>query len=192
MLSTMLIDKTFDDYYQNQENLNQNTQPKKNTNANASTNTNMCQNYGDALIEYVDDINYNIQTNEIKYKIFKDISSINVKNDNLELILNLPVAHNVISINKIKLSKDINKFLKDIYLVIDNHIVITKDEIFGSKEHFLKIIAYKFNESVVNCLMDKNVDICIILHKDALNHVMNKNIFVNYSFAISKNKIKFL
>ncbi len=188
MLSTMLINKTFDDYYQSQENLNQNAQTQTQTN----TNTNLCQNYSDSLIEYVDDINYNVQTNEIKYKIFKDISSINVKNNNLELILNLPISHDVISINKIKLSKDINKFLKDIYLVVDNHVVITKDEIFGSKEQFLKIIAYKFNECVVNCLMDKNVDICIILHKDALNHVMNKNIFVNYSFAISKNKIKFL
>lgn len=198
MLSTLLITESFDDYYLNNDHANQkntNNQHKTHTHTHTLTraqNSQLNDNCTNSLIEYIDDTNYNVQTNEIKYKLFNDISSINIKNGKIELILNLPITHNVISINKIKLSNNLNKFLKDIYLVIDNNVIIEKDEIFGSRENFLKVVAYKFNKNAINCLMDKNIDICIVLNKDAINYIMNKNIFVSYSFMILKNKVKFL
>jgi hypothetical protein len=144
------------------------------------------------FIENIEEKNYYLQDNEVKYKIFEDISSISKINNDIELILNIPIENNIISINKIKLSNRLNKYIKNIYLNIDEKIIITKDEIIGNKENLLKIIERKQKENSINNLSNKNINIHIILDKNALNHIINKNIFVNYSYAIFKNKVKFL
>lgn len=218
MLSNLLISEICDDYYSALLHQSQTPYSAPNLNSNQKSLTNITTpvkmnkihklsktyqniphknynnfNYTNSFVECIDDANYNIQTNEIKYKIFEDISSLNKNDENLELILNLSTPSNVISINKIKLTNSLNKFLKDIYIVIDGNTTMIKEEIFENKEKFLKIIAHKFNDNIVNCspFTKSNIDIHIVFDKNALNHIMNKNIFVNYSFTTLKNKVKF-
>ena len=146
-----------------------------------------------SLVENIDDNNYNTEINEIKYKIFDDISSISNNSDNLELILTLPTEYNIISINKIKLSDKLNKYVKNIYLIADDQIIISMDKLFNiNKEQKTKIIKQKQNNSQINNIIGKNINLHIILDKDSINHIINKNIFVNYSFIVIKNKFKYL
>lgn len=144
------------------------------------------------FIENIEEKNYYLQENEVKYKIFEDISSISKNNNNIELILNIPIEKNIISINKIKLSSQLNKHIKNIYLNINNKMIINKDEMIGNKEKLSKIIERKEKENIINSSINKNINLHIIFDKNALNHIINKNIFVNYSYAILKNKIKFI
>lgn len=145
------------------------------------------------LIENIEETNYYVQDNEVKYKIFEDISTISKKkNNDIELILNIPIENNIISINKIKLSNQLNKYIKNIYLNIDDKIIIKKDELNINKEKLSKIIKYKEKDNIINSSINKNINLHIVIDKKALNYIINKNIFVNYSYAIFKNKIKFI
>ena len=144
-----------------------------------------------SLIENIDDENYYVQDNEVKYKIFEDISYISKNDNHIELILKIPIENNILSINKIKLSNQINKFIFDIFLNIDNKVIIKKEEIFECKEKLSKIIECEKRENIINCSQEKNINLHIILNKDAFNYIINKNIFVNYSYVIFKNKNKF-
>ena len=194
LLSNLLIKENFEEFnldFEKNDYISQTNTCKLNSLKydTAKTNFYLYKNY--SLIENIDDENYYIQDNEVKYKIFEDISSIS-KNDNyLELILKIPIDNNILSINKIKLSNQINKFIFDIFLNIDNKIIIKKEEIFEYKEKLSKIIESEKRKNIINCSQEKNINLHIILNKDALNYIINKNIFVNYSYVIFKNKIKF-
>ena len=141
------------------------------------------------LIENINDKNYNIYENEIKYKIFEDISSVSKKDDCIELILNIPTENNIISINKIKLSEKLNKYIKDIFVCVGENKIIKKDDL---KKKSFKIIEENTMDNIILCQTDIDVNLHILLDKRVINKIINKNIFINYSFAIFKNKIKFM
>lgn len=196
MLSYLLIRETFDEFNLTNEKSNNsllvNHDKKNNSNILNLDNQDKNQNYNqtDGIIENIDEKNYYVQDNEVKYKIFDEISSISKINNSIELILNIPTENNILSINKIKLSNKLNKYIEDVYLNIDDKIILKKDEIIRNNNKPTKITKSS-NKENINCILGKNVNLHIILNKDALNHVINKNIFVNYSYAIFKNKLKF-
>jgi hypothetical protein len=194
LLSNLLINEKFDEFDLDYEKNNPNSPTNAiRTNAlkycTSKSNFNHSKNF--SLIENIDDKNYYVQDNEVKYKIFEDISSISKNNEHLELVLKIPTENNIISINKIKLSNQINKFIINIFLNIDDKHIIKKEEIFECKKKLSKIIECEQKNNIINCSLEKNINLHIILDKDALNYIINKNIFVNYSYAIFKNKIKF-
>lgn len=157
-------------------------------------------NYSNELIEEInDDTNYNMYHQEIKYKIFEDISSVIKKNNMIELVLDIPIGDNIISINKIKLSNKLNKYIKDIFVYDGDEKIITQKDFFmstndcklssPSQTQLTKIISL---EKIINCRDKKNLTLHILLEDNVINKIINKNIFVNYSFTILKNKNKFL
>ena len=152
-------------------------------------------NYSNELIEEIDDNNYTSYEQEIKYKIFKDISSISKKNNTIELTLNIPLDDNIISINKIKLSSSLNKYIKDIYVCVDKEKIITYKDFFNNSQnitHSTTFAKHISSDKIINCQCNKNITLHIILKDNIINKIINKNIFVNYSFAIFKNKMKFI
>lgn len=204
MLENLLIKETFNEFNLYHEKIN------KNLNLNLDCNLDLNFNYdleslnrkviheiitkkqNTCLIENINNENYNIYDNEIKYKIFQDISLITKNNNNLELVLNIPSKNNILSINKIKFSDKLNKYIKDIYLKINNN-KINKDVILGivNNNKSLKIIENIYNNNIINYSTNTNIDLYIVLDKNALNYIINKNIFINYSYIIYKNKLKF-
>ena len=152
-------------------------------------------NYSSELIEEIDDNNYNLYDQEIKYKIFEDISSVSKKNNSIELILDIPIDDNTISINKIKLSSELNKYINDIYVCVDDEKIIShidSNQNSNSNGSQSTIAKHILNEKIINCQHNKNITLHILLKNNVINKIINKNIFVNYSFAIIKNKIKFI
>lgn len=81
--------------------------------------------YSNELIGEINDENCKLCDQEIKYKIFEDISSVSRKNNMLELVLDIPVDDSIISINKIKLSNRLNKYIRDIYVCVGDEKIIT-------------------------------------------------------------------
>jgi len=150
-------------------------------------------NYSNELIEEIDDNNYNLYDHEIKYKIFEDISSVTKKNNIIELVLNIPVDENIISINKIKLSNKLNKYIEDIFVCVDGDKIITHKD-FSNESNFQTLtFSQKITSNkIINCQLNKNITLHILLKNNVINQIINKNIFVNYSFAILKNKLKFI
>lgn len=149
--------------------------------------------YSNELIEEIDDNNYNLYDHEIKYKIFEDISSVTRKNNTIELILDIPIDNNVISINKIKLSNKLNKYIKDIFVCIGDEKVITYKDFSNKNNNQTTTFPQQISsEKIINCQFNKNITLHILLKNKIINKIINKNIFVNYSFAIFKNKIKFI
>jgi hypothetical protein len=202
MQSKLLIQDEFDEF--NYENLFQNIQKKNLKNEKNIQNSKDVTNYLNqikktesnensdemSIIELIDDKNYTIHDNEVKYKIFEDISSICKSNcSNLELILNFPQEHNIVSINKIKLSNGLSKYIKNIYIMSGNNVILTKEELLNNNTKLLKIMELNDNNNIINS-SDKSLH--IVLDKDSLNKIINKNIFVNYSYTILKNKLKFI
>lgn len=146
------------------------------------------------IVELCDDKNYIIYDNEVKYKIFEDISSICKSNcGNLELILCIPYGNNIVSINKIKLSCGLSKYIKNIHLMTENKVIMKKENLLNNNNKIFKIIE---NTDKINNKSyhpnNNNIRLHIILDKDSLNYIINKNIFVNYSYTIPKNKFKFI
>ena len=151
--------------------------------------------YSNVLIEEIDDSNYNLYEHEIKYKIFEDISSISKKNNIIELVLDIPIGDNIISINKIKLSNTLNKYITNIFVCVDGEKIIThKDFLNKMINNIQSSTFYKqiSTDKVINCRSSKNITLHILLKDNVINKIINKNIFVNYSFAIFKNKQKFI
>lgn len=150
--------------------------------------------FSNDFIEEIDDNNYNLCEQEVKYKIFEDISSVSKKNNVLEIVLNIPIDNNILSINKIKLSNKINKYIKDIFICIDDEKILTQKDFTDNKtlQHSSKFTEYISCDKIINCECDKNITLHILLDNFVINKIINKNIFVNYSFAILKNKQKFL
>ena len=153
--------------------------------------------YSNELIEEItDDENYNIYEQEIKYKIFEDISSVSKKNNMIELVLDIPIDNSIISINKIKLSNKINKYIKDIYVCTGDEKIITHKDFLNSTltnaETSLKFTEHISSQKTINCQYNKNITLHVLLSNNVINKIINKNIFVNYSFAIFKPKLKFI
>ena len=137
-----------------------------------------------------------LRKQEIKYKIFEDISSVSKKNNTIELVLDIPIDDSVISINKIKLSNKLNKYIKDIYVCIEDEKIITHKDFLNSTQINSNSSSTKFTEhissqKIINCQYNKNITLHILLSNNVINKIINKNIFVNYSFAIFKPKFKF-
>ena len=154
------------------------------------------------LIEEIDDNNYNSYDQEIKYKIFKDINSVSKKDNMIELVLNIPNNNSIISINKIKFSNKLNKYITDIYVCVgDKKIIVYKDflnlttetaETSETSETSSKFTKYISSQKIINCQYNKNITLHIIFKNNTINKIINKNIFINYSFAIFKSKLKFM
>ncbi len=147
------------------------------------------------LIEQVDEKNYNLYEHEVIYKIFEDISSVSKTNGMIELVLTLPSENNIISINKIKLSNKLNNYIKDIYVKIDNEKIISKDNFKKETSKILntsKKFENVYNNKIINCQNNKNINLHILFENQIINKIINKNIVINYSFAIFKNKFKFV
>lgn len=153
--------------------------------------------YSNELIEEInDDENYNIYEQEIKYKIFEDISSVSKKNNMIELVLDIPIDNSIISINKIKLSNKLNKYIKDIYVCTDDEKIITHKDFLNPSltnvETSTKFTKHISSQKIINCQYNKNITLHVLLSNNVINKIINKNIFVNYSFAIFKPKLKFI
>lgn len=151
--------------------------------------------YSSELIEEIDDNNYNLYEQEIKYKIFEDISSVNKKNDIIELMLNIPINDNIMSINKIKLSTKLNKYIYNIYVCVDGKKIVTQTDFLNDDKNNIKSTIFDkqiSSNKIINCQYSKNVTFHILFKNNVINKIINKNIFVNYSFAILKNKLKFM
>ena len=148
--------------------------------------------YSNELIEEIDDNNYNLYDQEIKYKIFKDISSVSKKDDMIELILDIPIDESIISINKIKLSNKLNQYIKDIYVCIDDEKIITYKDFLNSTINNSKFTEHISSQKIINCQYNKNITLHILFKNNIINKIINKNIFINYSFVIFKSKLKFI
>lgn len=183
MLSSILIQDRFNEYDFDFNTIQNHISKKENS---YITNYNE---YENNLIEEFDEHNYTIYENEVKYKIFEDISSVTKNNDLIELVILIPSNNNIISINKIKLSDKLTKYIKDIFINIGEQKIIRKE----NKENKIlsKIIEENINKNIINCQNNDKIYLHILLDKKAINDIINKNIFVNYSYAIIKNKLKY-
>ena len=149
--------------------------------------------YTNELIEEInDDENYNLYEQEIKYKIFENICSVSKKNNIIELVLDIPVDNTVISINKIKLSNKLNKYIKDIYVCTGDEKIITHKDFLNLASTNSKFTEHISNHKIINCQYNKNITLHVLLFNKVINKIIKKNIFVNYSFAIFKPKLKFI
>ena len=131
--------------------------------------------YDNILESIKDNNNYHLKENEKKYKIFEDISSINSHSKYLELVLELPINLKIVSINKIKFSDKIKDCIENIYLTINNKKIVTDIQ----------------NINLLNIRDIKNLEIHLLLKKNAINKIINKNIYITYSYIETKSKIKF-
>jgi hypothetical protein len=78
-------------------------------------------NFNNSIIEHVEEKDYLMKEQELKFKIFDDISSVSKNlNNKIELIINIPKFSNIMTINKIKLSKNIKQYIFDIFVSLDN------------------------------------------------------------------------
>lgn len=158
----------------------------------------MTNEYSKELIGEIDDENCKLLDQEIKYKIFEDISSVSKKNNMIELVLDIPVDNSIISINKIKLSNKLNKYIRDIYVCVGNEKIITHKDFTDqnqnqnqNQESSTKFTKHISSQKTINCQCSKNITLHILLANNVINKIINKNIFVNYSFVIFKPKLKF-
>jgi hypothetical protein len=193
ILSNYLI-KTQDDYF-NLIHECEETKYQQYTN----TDKLLFDNIEPCLIEHVEEKNYSIKEQEIKYKIFDDISSItkNNTNDKIELVINISKTSDILTINKIKLSKNIKKYIFDIFVTLNNKIILNRDNLYNTKINLSK--ESKFDDSEeenynnldsINCSQGE-VNIHIVLKPNSLNDILNNYIYISYSFINFKNKIKF-
>ena len=147
-----------------------------------------------SIIEHIDDQEYYLKEQEIKYKIFENISYVTKTSDGkIELIFSIPQNYQIISINKIKLSNKINLYIQDMYICLNNKKIITKNNLYNkfNKNEFL--INNNYN-NIIKCNNNTNnkINLHIILSPIALNFIINKYIYITYSYANYKNKIKYI
>ncbi len=154
------------------------------------------KNIDNSIIEHVEDKNYLIKEQEIKFKIFDDISSVTKNKDNkLELILTIPKSTDIMTINKIKLSKNIKKFIFDIYVSVGDDIVLNRECIYNQNIILSSINVFEkdlleTNKNYIDCTKG-SIQIHIILEPNSINEIINNSIYVNYSFVNYKSKVKF-
>jgi hypothetical protein len=154
------------------------------------------KNIDNSIIEHVEDKNYLIKEQEIKFKIFDDISSVTKNKDNkLELILTIPKSTDIMTINKIKLSKNIKQYVFDIFVSVGNDIVLNRECIYNQKIILSSINVFdkdllETNKNYIDCTKGP-IQIHIILEPNSINEIINNSIYVNYSFVNYKSKVKF-
>ncbi len=143
-----------------------------------------------SIIEHIEETNYFVKEQEHKYKIFDDISSvIKNKNNQIELVINIPKSSDIVTINKIKLSKSIKEYIFDIFVTLDDKTILTQDELYKKKISLSEL--NKYNDSnIIDCSKGE-VDIHIILEPNSINEIINNNIYISFSYINYKNKIKF-
>jgi len=191
-LSKLLIKDIFEEFNFNSTN-STNLCGKINSNSTGKHIINSSEENDTSIIEHIDDANYKISEHEIKYKVFEDISAVSKKGKEIELILLIPSEHNVISINKIKISKKIKNYINDIFLCVNDKVTLTKEELYNE----VNTDSYKAKMKIANDLKinnpkSTNINLHILLNRSAVNYIVNKDIFINYSYLINKNKIKYV
>ncbi len=143
-----------------------------------------------SIIEHIEETNYFVKEQEHKYKIFDDISSvIKNKNNQIELVINIPKSSDIVTINKIKLSKSIKEYIFDIFVTLDDKTILTQDELYKKKISLSELNKYNDN-NIIDCSKGE-VDIHIILEPNSINEIINNNIYISFSYINYKNKIKF-
>ena len=149
-------------------------------------------NLNNSIIEHVEDKNYLMKEQELKFKIFDDISSVSKNNNNkIELIINIPKSSNIMTINKIKLSKNIKQYIFDIFVSLNNNIILHKENLYNEKKNinFFDKDLYE-NKNNIDCSKG-DVNIHIILEPNSINDIINNYVYISYSFINYKNKVKF-
>lgn len=189
--------KDYDNYFDNMENFEIYEEQKlkkylcidtseKETQRYSFDNTEPC------IIEHIEETNYLVKEQELKYKIFDDISSvIKNKNNKIELVINIPRSSEIVTINKIKLSKSIKEFIFDIFVTLDNSIILAQEDLYNKKINFSDFsLNSDLNVNVIDCSRGE-VNIHIILEPQSINKIINNNIYISFSFINFKNKVKF-
>ncbi len=153
------------------------------------------KNIDNSIIEHVEDKNYLIKEQEIKFKIFDDISSVTKNKDKLELILTIPKSTDIMTINKIKLSKNIKQYVYDIFVSVGDDIVLNREHIYNQNIILSSINVFdkdllETNKNYIDCTKG-SIQIHIILEPNSINEIINNSIYVNYSFKNYKSKVKF-
>lgn len=152
-------------------------------------------NFDNSIIEHVEEKDYLMKEQELKFKIFDDISSVSKnKNNKIELIINIPKFSNIMTINKIKLSKNIKQYIFDIFVSLDNKIILHKENLYNEKIilkniNFFNKDLYE-NNNYIDCSKG-DVNIHIILEPNSINDIINNYVYITYSFLNYKNKVKF-
>jgi hypothetical protein len=183
VLSNYLI-KDYDDYYTNNSIYKEKNKLNINDNLNKSINDYLITD----IIEYIEDNNYSIENKEQKYKIFDDITSIiKNKNNKIELIINIPKSNDVVKINKIKIPKSIENYLTNIFISLDDNIILSDNDIFNKN---IKLLNTNYNNSI-NCTKG-TINLHIIFEPNSINKIINSNIYIYFTYINLKNKIKFL
>ncbi len=140
-----------------------------------------------SMIEHIEETDYMVKEQEHKYKIFDDISSvIKNKNNKIELVLNIPRSSDVISINKIKLSRSIKDYIFDIFITLDNKKILSRGDLYNTKINFSNLKNYP---NSINCSKG-DIDIHIVLEPNSINEIINNNIYISFSYINYKNKNK--
>jgi hypothetical protein len=165
--------------YNYEKNYNNKIREYKSKNYNIESNINNCIEY----INDINDINHDVHYEEITYKIFDDLTHIIKNKNNIELIINIPNTYELLSIIKIRLSKKITKYIKDIYVKQNKEIILSKDKL-------LNINTKDINNVINNSQGELNL--YIIIESNSLNHIINSNIYILFLFINRKNKVKFL
>ncbi len=154
------------------------------------------------LLEHVEENNYLTKEQEIKYKIFDDISSLNKTNGKIELLINIPKSSDILTINKIKLSKNIKKYIFDIFVTLNDKVILTRENLYNTKINLSTSSEDELNNlsdtdsndsslNTINCSQGE-VNIHIVLKPNSINDILNNHIYISYSFINFKNKIKFI
>lgn len=147
----------------------------------------------ECIIEHIEEseIEYSTKEYEQKYKIFDDINSIVKNKDNkIELLICIPRTCDIVKINKIKLSKNIKDYIFDIFITLDNNIILSREELYNEKMK-LSDIDISNNNNLIDCSKGE-VNIHIILEPKSINSILGSNIYILYSYLNCKNKSKFL
>ncbi len=194
-ISSYLI-KDYDEYFDNLENFEEHQEQKVKNYLDFNLNQETKKRYSfdnteSCIIEHIEETNYLIKEQEQKYKIFDDISSvIKNKNDKIELVINIPKSSDIITINKIKLSKSIKDFIFDIFVTLDKQVILEQEDLYKKKINFSNFSDISDENNIIDCSKGE-VNIHIILEPQSINKIINNNIYISFTYINYKNKIKF-
>ena len=125
----------------------------------------------------------NTISNKIRFRLLDDVNSINVDNNgNIELSVSLSSSLNILTIDKIKLSKKMS--VNDINIYSNDKIIYKKDDIFTSVNYNYIKNRLQFS----GC--DKDIVINMKINNKNINNVIGKCIYVSYTNTITKEKHK--
>ena len=118
-------------------------------------------------------LNFYKKTNFNKtYNLLNDVYDIKLVNQDVIFSLEL-IKNETIKINKLIIPNEIIKYLKDIYVTINNDKVC-------DQTNYTKKIINTFNNALINIVFDKT----------KIDEIMQKNIEFNYVVLNKKNKSK--